>query len=134
MLGSDLEVTTTKEKGHCQVYLQTNLLQVLVSVAPQPLLEQIEQRFFRNHLEWLATQPVANFVVQALLGSISKSPQVTLMKHILSLDIRIIVRAHSPCPFLGSSWNPQCTHQQQQVRSGTKLRMKGLSRSPFPAV
>ena len=51
-------------------------VQVILSVAPAEILEQIEHKFFRNHLAYLAMHPVANFVVQALLGSITKSPQV----------------------------------------------------------
>lgn len=52
-------------------------MQVILSVAPIEILEQIEQRFFRNHLAYLGMHPVANFVTQALLGSITKSPQVS---------------------------------------------------------
>ena len=62
-------------------------VQVIVSVAPSPMLEQLEQKFFRNHLAFLAMHPVANFVVQSLLGSISKSPQVSLPKAKISSNL-----------------------------------------------
>jgi len=51
--------------------------QVIASVAPEDMREQMYERFYKNHLAFLAMHPVANFVVQAVLATINKSPQVT---------------------------------------------------------
>ena len=51
-------------------------LQVLFTVAPTPLQAEMKQRFLWGHLASLAMHPVANFVLQAALATVHKTPEV----------------------------------------------------------
>ena len=53
----------------------SHLLEVIVKVAPKTLGSEIWRRFFRDKLMSISKHPVANFVLQSVLGS-SKDPAV----------------------------------------------------------
>ena len=53
----------------------SHLLEVIVRVAPRTLGAEIWRRFFRDKLMSISKHPVANFVLQSVLGS-SKDPAV----------------------------------------------------------
>lgn len=73
----DLRAESFKvERLPCRRDLKTLLLQVVVKVAPPPLLDHLGNRCFKEHLAYLAMHSTANFVVQAFLSTLSKSPQV----------------------------------------------------------
>ncbi len=55
-------------------------------MAPEHMREQMYERFYKNHLAFLAMHPVANFVVQAVLATVNKSPQVVFGKPGLHSD------------------------------------------------
>lgn len=57
------------------------LLQVVFSVAPQPLLEEFYSSFLSGDLPALASHPSANFALQAFLAAANRSP---LVKHLLA--------------------------------------------------
>ena len=51
-------------------------VQVLFTVAPTQLQAEMKQRFLWGHLASLAMHPVANFVLQAALATVNKTPEV----------------------------------------------------------
>lgn len=52
-----------------------NCVQVVISVAPEELLDELDTRFLRGELAALAAHPCANFVVQALAGAAARPQQ-----------------------------------------------------------
>lgn len=56
-------------------------MQVIFSVAPQPLLEEFYANFLSGDLPALASHPSANFALQAFLAAANRSP---LVKHLLA--------------------------------------------------
>lgn len=50
-------------------------VQVVISVAPEELLDELDARFLRGELAALAAHPCANFVVQALAGAAVRPQQ-----------------------------------------------------------
>ena len=52
-------------------------MQVVVTVAPEELLDALHARCLRGELAALAAHPCGNFVVQALAGAASRPQQVT---------------------------------------------------------
>ena len=51
-------------------------MQVIFSVAPQPLLEEFHSSFLSGDLPALASHPSANFALQAFLAAANRSPLV----------------------------------------------------------
>ena len=62
------------ESAHA-IAVGSHLLEVIVRVAPRTLGAEIWRRFFRDKLMSISKHPVANFVLQSVLGS-SKDPAV----------------------------------------------------------
>ena len=77
-------VASINHHEHRSIHLIEDVLahQVIASVAPEDMREQMYERFYKNHLAYLAMHPVANFVVQAMLAAINKSPQVIHLKNL----------------------------------------------------
>ncbi|KAK9838453.1 hypothetical protein WJX81_000207 [Elliptochloris bilobata] len=57
----------------------SHLMEVVVTVAPEELLDELQARYLRGELAALAAHPCGNFVVQALAGAAARPQPVRLL-------------------------------------------------------